>query len=759
MGQIGEDELLRACRAGSVAGGGGERRAVAAAVLRRCCHELKDQVDPRGLRLTGAAVVGQLDLAGLDVPFPLRFHDCDFDTAPVVEGAELFGLALTGCRRLPGLLGNGVRVRRDLDLSGSVVAGAHRTSASTSQTSAIWLCESVIGGRLLCVDTVIDGAGGRAVQADRMHVGGNIRLLHQFAARGQLRLIGAHIDGSLDMVGAHVECPAGTALDLAEAVIEGTVFLISDQTGRRPVIRGRIDMGLTRISGQLLIRDAIVEDRGAAANDRGYSRSTAHGCALNAPGLSVGAEVALEGRCEVTGAVDLSMSELSGLTVGGQCVLSAPGRSALKLINAQLRGDLRVDDGARVAGTVRLAGAVIHGMLALHGSITGPERRSAVGATALVVDGDVDLAGLRTAGGRVNFRGATLGSVAADGAQLDNPGGYTLSLNQATVKGSVRLANGFDSAGLLVLNRATIEGRLQCTGGSFRCPEPTALNGHGHAIEAISATVRGGIDLGWTAVWPSVDFTDATTTFLADDPGAWPPRFVISGLTYERFERPQGAGQERVWDQAARCAWLGGQSPFDSGPYEQAARVFRQHGYTSEAEEILMAQRRGAREVGRSGRARLRRALDAVYGVTVGYGYRPWRVLWALTALLVLVAVSLAIPASQATLRATDGNGDVYTTRGLLRTSAGPVPAGPVTSRSARVDSCGDGDVRCFSPVLYAIDTVIPLISLDQRSTWYPDPHAPGGTLMLWWLNIATLLGWLLSSIFALSFARLARSA
>jgi len=40
--------------------------------------------------------------------------------------------------------------------------------------------------------------------------------------------------------------------------------------------------------------------------------------------------------------------------------------------------------------------------------------------------------------------------------------------------------------------------------------------------------------------------------------------------------------------------------------------------------------------------------------------------------------------------------------------------------------------VRCFSPVLYAIDTVIPLISLEQRSTWYPDPHVRDGTLTLW---------------------------
>jgi len=66
--------------------------------------------------------------------------------------------------------------------------------------------------------------------------------------------------------------------------------------------------------------------------------------------------------------------------------------------------------------------------------------------------------------------------------------------------------------------------------------------------------------------------------------------------------------------------------------------------------------------------------------------------------------------------------------------------------------------VRCFSPALYAIDTVIPLISLDQRSTWYPDPHLPGGELMLLWLNLATLLGWLLSSIFVLSLAKLSRN-
>ena len=66
--------------------------------------------------------------------------------------------------------------------------------------------------------------------------------------------------------------------------------------------------------------------------------------------------------------------------------------------------------------------------------------------------------------------------------------------------------------------------------------------------------------------------------------------------------------------------------------------------------------------------------------------------------------------------------------------------------------------MRCFSPVLSAIGTVAPLISLDQRTTWRPGPHVPGGQLMLWWHSIATPRGWLLSSVFVLSLARLSRS-
>ena len=146
--------------------------------------------------------------------------------------------------------------------------------------------------------------------------------------------------------------------------------------------------------------------------------------------------------------------------------------------------------------------------------------------------------------------------------------------------------------------------------------------------------------------------------------------------------------------------------------------------------------------------------MTAIYAA-VGYGYRPSRALWFLAALLILVTASVELPAAQATLRAAAVNGTIYTTRGPLQAASPPARPAPTPGRA---DPCGGGQIRCFSPPLYAIDTVLPLISLGQRQTWYPDPHLPGGQIMLWWLNLATLLGWLLSSVFVLSLTRLSRN-
>lgn len=366
MEEIEQAELSAACRSGTVVDGkkDGQKRIVKAALVRKCCHELHGQAESRALRLSNAVVIGCLDLTGLTVPFPLRFDGCEFDTAPMLEGAQLFGLSLTNCSRLPGLLGNGLQVHRDLDLSGSRISGAHRTSASTSRPSAVWRCESEIGGRLLCVDTIIDGQGGRAIHADRMQVGSTIRLLHQFTSNGEVRLIGARIGGSFDLTGAHIRSSDSLSLDLANVLIEGNVYLIEDPSGRRPEIYGRIDMGSTHISSGFHIRNATLET-GAETTGSIYARPAASGKAISAARLSVGAELSISGRCDITGMIDLAMADISSMSIGKDCVLRAPGRTALNLTNAGIRALLRLDQNAVVEGTLQLNGAVIHGTLAL----------------------------------------------------------------------------------------------------------------------------------------------------------------------------------------------------------------------------------------------------------------------------------------------------------------------------------------------------------------------------------------------------------
>ena len=188
MGDVDEAELNEPS---AMAWSSTARAADDADLVRRFCVGRAKDVDPRGIRLRRRVMTGTLDLTGVDIPFPLRFDECEFEQRRSCTARGSRSSAITGCPVLPGLLANGIAVQGDLDLSRPSFVGAHATSASTSRKAAIWLCESDIGGRLLCVDTTIDPDGERAIQADRMRVGGTVRLLHNFHAKGELRLVGA----------------------------------------------------------------------------------------------------------------------------------------------------------------------------------------------------------------------------------------------------------------------------------------------------------------------------------------------------------------------------------------------------------------------------------------------------------------------------------------------------------------------------------------------------------------------------------------
>jgi len=745
MGEITTAQFEQAVLAGERLDSLGD--SIDAGLIRTFCVRRAGEVDPRGIRLRGLRVTGELDLTAVSVPFGLSFVACSFERAPVLHGARVKELVFLDCAELPGVLANGIAVEGDLELSGSTIVGQHGTNASTSRGAAIWLCESRVGGRVRCLDTVIDALGERAIHADRLHVAGGMRLLNGFHARGELRLVGLEVGGSLDMAGARVESD-GLAIDLGDAVIHGNMFVEPSAAGRRPHIEGLINVSSARIEGRLLVRDAELVQPAGGDSRHFASRST--GLALVGHGLFVGAEMSVDGSTSISGGLDLASADLGRFDLGAGVVLDWPGHTCLDLTNAEVRSDVTLGVGVRMRGTALFLGAHVRGRLRLDGvELSDPVGKSLLKADGARIEGDVDLRHARATGGQLKFWRTTIGGgFDAGGATVDNPGGATIRLHQSEVGGSVRLVNGFRSIGCVALSRSVVGGRLDLSNGHFDCPGPGPFNGEGAALRAVSATFRGGMDLGWASMSPAINLSGASTTVLQDDPGGWPERVYVAGFTYERFDTPSGGEPQPVWDWQRRLDWLRRQPEYDAGPYEQAARVFRQHGYTHGAEQLLIAQRTHARRAEGRNRSRARNMLDWVFGWTVGYGYRPGRVLWLLSALLVLVTATLAVPGVQDTMRASD-EGAVFTVDGPLDTSD---PAGAV-------DPCGGGRIRCFNPLLYAVDTVIPLIALDQRSTWYPDRFVTGGVVVEWWLNLATVVGWLLSSIFLLSFARLARNA
>ncbi|WP_245923207.1 hypothetical protein [Paractinoplanes atraurantiacus] len=157
---------------------------------------------------------------------------------------------------------------------------------------------------------------------------------------------------------------------------------------------------------------------------------------------------------------------------------------------------------------------------------------------------------------------------------------------------------------------------------------------------------------------------------------------------------------------------------------------------------MLIAQRRHAR----SFRNTPHRFFDFLQDVTVRYGFRPQRAVYLLLMLIAAVTVLVSLPAVQAQMRASDQNALVFA----------PSGARPGPGSQAVPGRCGDGKVRCLNPFFYAVDTVVPLIDLHQRSTWYPVSEHDG-RLLEWVLNLCTILGWLASTVFALSFTRLGR--
>jgi hypothetical protein len=389
--------------------------------------------------------------------------------------------------------------------------------------------------------------------------------------------------------------------------------------------------------------------------------------------------------------------------------------------------------------------------LALKGSVLP----KGLNAERAKIDGGVFLKGI-SCEGDFSFSGAIItGQLECTGATFDNVGGHALNFQSAKINDSVFLRD-VTATGEAYFSGAVIAGQFGCENASFENREDRALNLQNVVVKR---------ELIWgdlKSVVGGVDLTSAHLSNLVDDAASWKKCGPLSlvGLTYDVLHGPINVQERLAWlEKGARS-----KGEFHPQPYEQLAKVLRESGHSSEAREVLVAKERLQRKAAidrrrnerlrskkrwRNAKLRLRNGVatlvDCVFRWTVGYGYKPH---YSLVTLAVLVSCAWLF--SYAAWQTGDfaPNSDVI----LISEEWQAFANGPdAVSNPADVWSGmaqAGKDYETFHALAYAVDVVVPLVSLGQEAAWAPSTNRGWRGWHLWWLRWFLIgFGWIATAI------------
>ncbi len=662
----------------------------------------------RAVRLALARISGPLDLEALDLPCPLAFVDCFFDEAIRLSEAHLPKLTLIGCY-LPELIADQIETR------GSVIL-------TRTQTRSVRLPGAHIGGQLALNGAQLSNPEGNALNADRAQIDRGMFCREGFRAEGEIRLLSTHIGGQLSFNGAQLSNPGGDALSADGAQIDGDMFC---REGFRA--EGEIRLPGIHISGQLALDGAQLSnpegnalsadraqiDRGMFCREgfraegeirllgthiggqlalNGAQLSNPEGKALSADGAQIDGDIFCREGFRAEGEIRLPGIHISGQLALNGAQLSNPHSNALNADRAQIDRGMFCREGFRAEGEIRLLSTHIGGQLSLEGAQLSNPGGDALSADGAQIDGDMFCDGGFRAEGAIRLPGIHIsGQLALNGAQLSNPHSNALNADRAQIDEDMFCDGGFRAEGEIGLPGAHIGGQLALKDAQLSNPGELALN-------LCQATIAHLLLPETTAPEGILDLRDAQVKHLED---AWPTvpyEAMIGGLVYETLS-PVTRGV------LARLDWLANaEGGYLRQPYEQLATILRRAGRDDDARRVAIAKETSRRpELKLTGRA-----WNYVYGLTVGYGYAPWRGLLGL--LLIFIAGCPIFACAKAR-----GHFVVIAEKGQ--------------------------SLPPFHAWLYSLDCVLPVIGLGQKSYW----SATGAAQ--YWQTFSILMGWFLVAV------------
>jgi hypothetical protein len=590
----------------------------------------------------------------------------------------------------------------------------------------------------------------------------------------ELNLTGAIIEGILDLSGLTISvsphflnCQFPDGILLKDAEVPGFYVhggVVQGIDADRAKVKGSLGLTAVEVRRQLRLCGAKI---GGNLNLRrskifGEDATESKLIALFADGLEVTGNVLMSDHFSSAGEVKLNGCKIGrDLNLAGAS-LRARDSSSLSLNGTQVAGSVYLNqapwatnpDGTRFCsiGTIQLAGARIDGELNCEGGlfIAASFARPPISTTADHADSDMTIKGSNLlVGGAVrlcdgfysrgfmHFVSASIGSdLLCDGCFFDYPCGDAIELDGATVGGGLYFGSGRKSRykggklvgsfeiisqtnGFFSLSNMQIKQGLYVRGLIFR-PVPfrkpaTELERKGNCgIVASFAQIAGGVELkiGLPSREPrgsgsgvEIDFEQATIDVLTDSKESWghvsAPNLV--GLTYrgitslqsnemwrcDLLDRQHGASSEIREPPGRRFL------PFHPQPYLELAKAMASVGYLPTATKILIRLERAQTRFSKFG-FWWRRGRE-LQSIATSYGYRPFRAIYAL---LIWTLVT----------------GYVFSTSpcGQIVDTTPDKSIGSVIGSAVYCDKAGSD----FSPYIYALDTLTPIVDLHQKSRW-----------------------------------------
>ncbi|MCZ7474715.1 hypothetical protein [Micromonospora sp. WMMC273] len=462
--------------------------------------------------------------------------------------------------------------------------------------------------RLALVGCVVDQPSDRddsPLACDRL----TVKLLSLAGARiagdgssGSVSLLGAHVAGMLSCEGADISNESGPAVHADGLHVDQNLAFIEGFRATGCGSLGAISLIGAHVGGQLNCTGAIIR------NDSGP--------ALQADRLEADQNVAFIGQFHATGAGDDGAVRLIGGHISGQLMCigatirndSGPALVADGLYVSQDVGLVHgfCATGAGERGAVRLIGAHIAGELMCERATVSNDSGPALYADGLRVDQNVALAGVFKSTGT------------SSGAAVRIPGAHVagdLDCTDLTITSDSGPALYAD--GLRVDQDVVLNSRFRAAGAGTS------------AVVSLSGALIGGhllLDQRWAAAdrsaWPAANTSYAQAVLDVD------------GLSYAGV--PVGVD----WHDWRRIL-VHGTPAYAAQPYQQFANAMRAAGHDQRLRQILMDQRRD--QIRRGVVSGADRMWARITGLTLGYGYQPWRALIGLVAVIASSVILAAV--------------------------------------------------------------------------------------------------------------------